>query len=135
MYIGDIEVLPVLDGQFVFAEPPGFPPKDSPEFAPHRDYITDDGLWLMDIGAFIVRTGDRVMLIDAGAGQGEMQRFGPQPFTGVADADPRLVAYQRSKGLEGEMLERSLNMTRKTEVRHGLLGKSLAALGIKPEDV
>ena len=71
MYIGEVEVLPVLDGQFVFAEPQGFPPKDSPEFAPHRNYITDDGLWLMDIGAFIVRTGNRVMLIDAGAGQGE----------------------------------------------------------------
>jgi glyoxylase-like metal-dependent hydrolase (beta-lactamase superfamily II) len=135
MYVGDIEVLPVLDGQFVFAEPPGFPPKGSPEFEPHRNYITDDGLWLMDIGAFVVRTGNRVILIDAGAGQGDMQRFAPRPFTSIADADPRLVAYQRSRGLEGELLERSLKMTMKTEVRHGLLGKNLSALGIEPKDV
>ena len=135
MKIGDIEVLPVRDGQMVFAEPPGFPPKDSPEFAPHRNYITDDGLWLMDVGAFIVRSGKRVLLIDAGAGPGNMERFGPRPFTGVEDADPALLAYQRSKGLEGEALVRSLKMMSHTEIRHGLLGENLAKLGIAPEEV
>lgn len=135
MKIGDIEVLPVMDGQMLFAEPDGFPPKDSPEFAPHRNYITDDGHWLMDIGAFVVRSGKRVMLIDAGAGPGDMQPFGPKPFTGIEDAQPELLAYQRSRGLEGEALVRSLKMMSQTEIRHGLLGKNLAALGIAPEEV
>lgn len=135
MRIGDLEVYPVYDGQFVFAEPARLPPRDSPEFAVHRNYITDDGLWLMDIGAFLVKTGNRLILIDAGAGQGGMRRFAPRPFTSVADADPRLVAYQRSKGLEGEVLEQSLRMTVKTEVRHGMLDVSLSNLGVKPEDI
>jgi glyoxylase-like metal-dependent hydrolase (beta-lactamase superfamily II) len=135
MRIGDLEIYPVLDGQFVFAEPAGMPPKDSPEFAPHRNYITDDGLWLMDIGAFLVRSGRRLILIDAGAGQGGMRRFAPKPFTSVEDADPVLLAYQRSKGLSGEALERSLRMTVKTEVRHGMLQQSLANLGVRPEDI
>ena len=41
MRVGDIEVVPVLDGQLIMAEPAGFPAEDSPEFVPHRDYISD----------------------------------------------------------------------------------------------
>lgn len=135
MKIGDIEVLPAYDGQFVFAEPPGFPPKDSPEFAPHRNYITDDGRWLMDIGAFIVKSGDRVLLIDAGAGPGNMQPFGPRPCTGIADADPELVAYHRGRGLDDAGVERALAMSGNTNIRTGLLGQNLEKIGVRPEAV
>lgn len=130
MKVGEIDVVPILDGEFVIAEPAGFPPKDSPEFEPHRSYITNDGRWLMDIGAFVVRTGDRVLLIDAGAGPGTMQRIGPNPYTGIADADPKLVAYNRQRGLEGAALERALAMTSSTEIRHGMLAANLERQGI-----
>jgi hypothetical protein len=42
-----------MDGRFTFAEPPGLPPPDDPEFAPHGAYITEDHLWRMDIGGFL----------------------------------------------------------------------------------
>lgn len=135
MRIGKLEILPVSDGQFLFAAPPGFPGKEDPAYAAHHIAIDENGLWTMDIGCFVVRTEDRVILIDAGAGPGDMTAIGPKPFTGLDDADPALVAYNRSKGLEGRALEHAMNMVSKSQIRHGLLGRNLARLGISPDDI
>lgn len=135
MRIGDIEITPVYDGQFLFSAPAGFPDKEDPAFAASHILLDENGLWVMDIGAFVVRTGDRILLIDAGAGPGDMTPFGPKRFTGIDDADPALVAYNRDRGLEGKGLEQALNMISKTQIRHGMLEKNLARLGIFPEDV
>jgi glyoxylase-like metal-dependent hydrolase (beta-lactamase superfamily II) len=135
MKLGNLEVLPVYDGQFLLSTPQGLPGRDDPIFATHGVQLSDDGRWVMDIGAFVVRTGNRVILLDAGAGPGDMSRFGPKPFTGLADADPALVSYNRNRGLEGAALEQALKMVSTTEVRHGLLGESLAKLAIAPGDV
>ncbi|MGA8709202.1 MAG: hypothetical protein WB646_19700 [Steroidobacteraceae bacterium] len=59
-----------------------------------------------------------MLLFDAGAGAGNMQRIGPKPYSGLADADPALVSYNRARGLDGAALERALAMTAKTEIRH-----------------
>jgi glyoxylase-like metal-dependent hydrolase (beta-lactamase superfamily II) len=135
MQLGRIEIVPVYDGQFLFAAPPGFPARDDPAFTTHGVQLDVDGRWVMDIGAFLVRSGNRLILLDAGAGPGDMSRFGPRPFTGVADADPALVAYNRSKGLDGAALDQALAMVSRSEVRHGRLGQNLARLGVAREDI
>jgi glyoxylase-like metal-dependent hydrolase (beta-lactamase superfamily II) len=72
MQLGDLNITPVSDGQMVFGLPPGAksstPTAGRPDFEAHTDYITADGRFLADLGAFLVRTGDRVVLIDAGMG-------------------------------------------------------------------
>ena len=135
MRLGELEVLPLYDGEFLFGLPEGFPGRDEPDFVAHNVKTTPDGLWIMDIGAFLVRAGDRVLLLDAGAGPGDMSRHAPRPFNGLEDADPALLAYNRAKGLDGEALSRALAMQSRTEVRHGLLGESLARAGVRPEEI
>src|SRR6266404_1999796 len=135
MFIGTIEILPVYDGQLIFAAPPGVPAKDSPEFAPHRNNLTEDGRWIMDIGAFVVRTENRVLLLDAGAGPGSAEAIRPRPFTTVEAADPALLAYHRRMGLDGDALAHAMSLIGQTEFRTGSLGRSLSRLGISPEEI
>ena len=95
MDVGEIRIDPVVDGVIMS---PGRevlrrPGVDDP-WADHRDLLTADGMLEMTVGGFLVRSGDRVILVDAGLG----------PF----DRD----------GYKG-----------------GQLPESLAALGVRPEDV
>ena len=69
MQIGSIEVLPVFDGvgKLRAAEVltrPGVPDA----WACHADALDEHGLLHLDLGGFLVRTGDRVVLVDAGVG-------------------------------------------------------------------
>lgn len=65
MRIGDLDLLPMSDGTFV-ARPEYFttgpvPDPPPPPFGP-------DGVAWLPIGCFLIRTGDRVVLVDAGLG-------------------------------------------------------------------
>lgn len=69
MRIGDIDIQPVLDG--VAREPaaevltrPGVPDA----WSCHAEHVEADGSLHFDLGGFLVRTGDRVVLVDAGVG-------------------------------------------------------------------
>ncbi len=69
MEVGDIRIDPVIDGaiSFVAAEllrRPGVPDA----WDAHRDLLTSDGMIEMPVGGFLLRTGDRVVLVDAGLG-------------------------------------------------------------------
>jgi glyoxylase-like metal-dependent hydrolase (beta-lactamase superfamily II) len=77
MRIGDLEIHPVLDG--TARMPPtdayrlGGPEVagrggDDADWAPHRAFLTADGMLEMALGGFLVRTGDRLVLIDTGVG-------------------------------------------------------------------
>lgn len=78
MQVGDITIEPVIDG--TMRVPPtvaytsmGAGPDDrgasEEDWAPHRDLLADDGMLEMAIGGFLVRTGDRVVLVDTGIGE------------------------------------------------------------------
>jgi glyoxylase-like metal-dependent hydrolase (beta-lactamase superfamily II) len=77
MRVGDIEVEAVVDG-IARAVPSeayrwgvgegGGRGLDDADWEPHRGFLADDGLLEMALGAFLVRTGDRVVLVDAGIG-------------------------------------------------------------------
>src|SRR3954454_16265086 len=132
--IGRLELLPIIDGRFTFAEPPGLPAHDDPEFAPHRAYITEDHLFRMDIGGLLIRSGDRLVLVDAGAGQGNGSTFAPRPFTDLDDADPTLVSYLRGRGVtEPAQIQQSLDQLVKTDITTGAFGDNLRAAGVSPD--
>jgi glyoxylase-like metal-dependent hydrolase (beta-lactamase superfamily II) len=77
MLIGDIDLHPITDGVFR-ASPAYFGEHARPEG--HEDLFTRHGKAWLPIGCFLVRTGDRVVLVDAGMGPAMRD-----------DGDPRLL--------------------------------------------
>ncbi len=75
MQIGDIEVLPVLDGNaripasatYLAAEGRG---ADDADWALHRQFLDADGNLEIVLGGYLVLTAGRVILVDAGVGAG-----------------------------------------------------------------
>lgn len=68
MKVGDIEILPVLDGSMRIPATAVYAGKTEEDLAPHRGLLDPDGRIEMTFGGFLVRAGDRVGLIDAGLG-------------------------------------------------------------------
>ncbi|MDT7614300.1 MAG: hypothetical protein QOF00_1747 [Pseudonocardiales bacterium] len=69
MKIGTIEILPVLDGTgreqaTEVLSRPGVPDA----WSCHAEHLDADGVLNMPLGGFLVRTGDRTVLVDAGVG-------------------------------------------------------------------
>jgi glyoxylase-like metal-dependent hydrolase (beta-lactamase superfamily II) len=78
MQVGAISIEPVIDGVGRFAPSaayqgmgtvPGAKGSNDEDWAPHRDLMTDDGKLEIAFGGFLVRTGDRVVLVDTGLGE------------------------------------------------------------------
>lgn len=69
MRVGDLEILPVLDGA---GREPARESLTKPGVADpwscHQDMLDADGNLVMDIGGFLLRTGGRTVLVDAGVG-------------------------------------------------------------------
>ena len=64
MKVGDIEILPVSDGlaklpQEYFT---------GADWSTHQELLADDGSMHLPIGCFVIRTGDRTVLVDCGLG-------------------------------------------------------------------
>jgi glyoxylase-like metal-dependent hydrolase (beta-lactamase superfamily II) len=71
MRVGDLEIHPVHDG---WARMPAdallrFTGGRSDPWLPHEEFIRDDGTIDLSLGGFLVRTGDRLVVIDTGAGR------------------------------------------------------------------
>ena len=79
MQVGELQILPVLDGvaRFPISDPFLNMPPDA--WLPHREFITSDDELELALGGFVVRSGDRVVLIDCGVG-----RVDSEPFHGGA---------------------------------------------------
>lgn len=68
--IGDLTVTPVSDG-FISFEPTAFFTSSSADdwaVEAHRRYLDDNGRLTLSIGTFLVRGGDRTVLVDTGLG-------------------------------------------------------------------
>src|SRR3954447_12579967 len=84
MRLGELEILPVHDGvarvqpsdayRLGNVEPNGRGGDDG-AWPPHRPCLAADGMLEMALGGFLIRTGDRVVLVDAGLGPLEMGPF------------------------------------------------------------
>ena len=79
MRVGDLEILPVLDGvaRFPISDPFLGMPEEA--WRPHRQFLTSDDELELALGGFVLRDGDRVILIDTGVG-----RVDSGPFKGGA---------------------------------------------------
>jgi glyoxylase-like metal-dependent hydrolase (beta-lactamase superfamily II) len=76
--IGSIEILPVRDGlgretATDVLTRPGMSPSEA--WACHGDQLDGDGGLHLPLGGFLVRTGDRVVLVDAGVGAIDNGRY------------------------------------------------------------
>jgi glyoxylase-like metal-dependent hydrolase (beta-lactamase superfamily II) len=76
MRIGDIEVSPVYDATGL-TEPSRLWDRSSDEWLPHQQYLEEDGRLKLDFGAFLIRSGDSLVLVDTG--------YGPDPVGVVFD--------------------------------------------------
>jgi glyoxylase-like metal-dependent hydrolase (beta-lactamase superfamily II) len=69
MNIGDIEILPVMDGTARIKATEAFSGTSADDWAPHRRFLDADGNLEMALGGFLVRgAADRLVLVDAGVG-------------------------------------------------------------------
>jgi glyoxylase-like metal-dependent hydrolase (beta-lactamase superfamily II) len=76
MQIGDIHIQGISDGSLL--APPTFMFNKTAEDWEQHSYLLDgDGMLVMEMGGFVVRTGERLVLIDAGLGpHGRTDRTG-----------------------------------------------------------
>ena len=72
MRVGDMEVIAVRDGWFT--APDDYFGADA-DLGTHAELLNDDGKMVLPIGCFVVRTGDRTVLLDAGLGVLENELF------------------------------------------------------------
>ncbi|MGC5248205.1 MBL fold metallo-hydrolase [Gordonia sp. DT219] len=69
MRIGSISIEPLRDGSGTEQAGEIISRFSDPEaWRCHPDHFGDDGRWSFPVGGFLVRTGDRVVLVDAGVG-------------------------------------------------------------------
>jgi len=84
--VGRLSVVPVFDGAsredptHFYVTHPGAPPARGhrrEDWREHRDLLDPDGQLEHVVGGFLVRTADRLVLIDAGVGPGQIGPYGP----------------------------------------------------------
>jgi glyoxylase-like metal-dependent hydrolase (beta-lactamase superfamily II) len=71
VHVGDIEVTAVSDGRMLLPAVMFFPTTSAADWVPHRNLLTEEGQLPLELGGFLVRTGDRVILVDAGIGKSD----------------------------------------------------------------
>lgn len=75
--IGDIRLTYLPDGDGRLGATTVFPASDDALWEAHREFLDADGMLLVSIGAFLIETGDRKVVVDLGFGDAEV------PFPGV----------------------------------------------------
>jgi glyoxylase-like metal-dependent hydrolase (beta-lactamase superfamily II) len=73
MNVGDLEILPVMDGSARVPATAAFSQAgkggNAEDWAPHQQFLDEDGRLDLALGGFLVRAGDRTVLVDAGVGR------------------------------------------------------------------
>jgi len=82
MKIGDIGITPLSDGEFVVAATGAYPSTTEADWEPHKRWLTHDGQLRLDVGCFLISTGDRRMLVDTGLGTVKAAEPGRFAFEG-----------------------------------------------------
>lgn len=130
MKIGALHVTPVNDGYLAagirFSKP--LPPEASLE--PHCAMFREDGMVECPIGCFVVRSGDRVLLIDAGGGRVDMSPDGhPHP------GSEAIHGLLQERGHSADQIADFLKNFGRLDVHTGSLPDDLARSGIRPGDI
>jgi len=69
MRIGELELVALKDGEIKQKPTDAYPSTTEADWVPHQRWLTHDGLIELPIGCFLIWTGDRVVLVDAGLGR------------------------------------------------------------------
>lgn len=69
MDVGNLKIHSVLDGEGRFVPTKSYRGTTSEQWALHRDLLDEDGMLHFAMGGFLVKTGDKVVLIDLGLGE------------------------------------------------------------------
>jgi glyoxylase-like metal-dependent hydrolase (beta-lactamase superfamily II) len=139
MKIGDLEIIQILDGEWTTPAAPGLPHLDPEAAAVHSNYIRPDGKMSAQLGAFLVRTGNQVVLLDAGLGPSEAGCSDGQ--CGHAEHQkPEMIQadveeFFRSKGAPEAQVQWFTDMLRVQKLEHGWLEESLRRAGVQPEEI
>jgi glyoxylase-like metal-dependent hydrolase (beta-lactamase superfamily II) len=75
MRVGELEVLPLLDGELKARPAEMYPGTTDIDWEPHKRWLTHEGMIELAIGCFLIRTADRRVLIDAGLGTVKVEGF------------------------------------------------------------
>jgi glyoxylase-like metal-dependent hydrolase (beta-lactamase superfamily II) len=68
MDVGELRIEPVLDGVARIPASAAYAGTPEEDWAGHRQFLDAEGNLELAIGGFLIRTGDRVVLVDAGLG-------------------------------------------------------------------
>jgi glyoxylase-like metal-dependent hydrolase (beta-lactamase superfamily II) len=91
---------------------------------------------MVDIGAFLVHNGDRLTLIDAGAGPGSGNLYTPRSSWPEDEVPQALLEYADRRGFKSPDAIRAFLAKRlDTDIHSGALGDSLAKAGFSRDDV
>jgi glyoxylase-like metal-dependent hydrolase (beta-lactamase superfamily II) len=136
MKVGAIQVDPVLDGRILSKLPANkaFPDSGSQAWLDQHGMFLDDGRVESTVGGFLVRAGDRLVLVDAGSGESFASGYSPPTIDLDDEGDPALARF-RAFGMDDEAILRIANGFADTHAEQGALPVSLAALGVRPEDI
>lgn len=134
--VGEIEVLPVIDGMILSQLPASkaLPDPASQAWRDQHGMFRPDGLIESTVGGFLVRTGDRLVLVDAGAGQAVPGGYSP-PEVDLDDDDDPFVTVFLERGAPREIIAAIADHFSHTRMERGRLPASLAALGVDPAEV
>lgn len=140
MKVGDLEIIQILDGEWTTPLPPGIPDMTPEEKAVHGNYLMHDKS-MAQLGAFLVRTGNQVVLIDAGLGPNEnacshgdcghpehQQKKPTMPRADIED-------FFRSKGASEAQVAWFTDMLDVQKLEHGWLADNLARAGVRPDEI
>ena len=72
MELGHLRIDPVIDGVGRFKPTLSFQGTTDEQWAAHQDLLDEDGMLGFVMGGFLIRGGDRTVLVDAGLGHGEL---------------------------------------------------------------
>ena len=136
MKVGDMEILPIIDGMIVSRLPSTKPLPDAESLAwkEQHQMFRPDGMIESTLGGFLVRTRDRLALVDAGAGQAVPGGYSP-PTVDVDNDDDPFVAHFQTMGMSLEAIHGIAEFFSGTQMVSGRLPASLDAVGVRPEDV
>jgi glyoxylase-like metal-dependent hydrolase (beta-lactamase superfamily II) len=136
MDIGNVEVLPVIDGFIVgrLQSTKPLPDQGSDDWQQQQGMFRPGGLIESTVGGFLVRAGDRLALVDAGLGQDFPDGYS-SPRIDINDPADPFVRQLRERGVTEQDFQHLNDNFSKIQVSQGQLPASLRALGVGAEEI